>query len=320
MFSAAVAVCDGNYFWLPSPFRHRSLLPAKYVQTQIGAFSLCPMVSCPNMEPLIHGDGTCTLSMVNTGFLNPSPKSLWIKTREKQQVDMPVMAFIIEKDQMTYLWDLGLPEDLAALSESVRSDLGDTPLNVLAPLPKALDPKQQRRLAGVFLSHYHWDHCGDITTVPVGVPIYVGKGTTAGISQRREEFQSALGDIRYRAIGRLVDIDGDQVVVESLLQEGTDVFGDGSFVIVPAPGVSSISVPRLNPSIVLGTASRSFVFPRSLRPVSHPARSVADVDIVLGGDSGHNRALYMACSCHSMLAGFSEDLKIHWDEQLARRV
>ena len=41
--------------------------------------------------------------------------------------------------------------------------------------------------------------------------------------------------------------------------------------------------------------------------------------MILGGDSGHNRALYVPCPCHHARASFSEVLRIHDDPKLAEQ-
>jgi hypothetical protein len=42
--------------------------------------------------------------MINNGFLTPSKKDWWIKTDEDETVCMPVLCFLIEKDDKCYLW------------------------------------------------------------------------------------------------------------------------------------------------------------------------------------------------------------------------
>lgn len=41
--------------------------------------------------------------------------------------------------------------------------------------------------------------------------------------------------------------------------------------------------------------------------------------MILGGDSGHNRGLYVPCPCHHARASFSDVLRIHDDPKLAEQ-
>lgn len=46
--------------------------------------------------------------------------------------------------------------------------------------------------------------------------------------------------------------------------------------------------------------------------------SLNRIDIILGGDCGHNRALYSPCPCHGKVAQFPPEYPIHQDEREAR--
>ena len=108
----------------------------------------------------------------------------------------------------------------------------------LVPLPTSLSAGEKERLKGVFLSHYHWDHSGDATVVPDNVPIYLGRGSLGAIHAKdHSPFGFGIGDIRSEVVARLSEVQGKDVRVSGFEQEGIDVFGDGSFVVLPAPGV-----------------------------------------------------------------------------------
>lgn len=119
----------------------------------------------------------------------------------------------------------------------------------LAPLPTSLSANEKERLKGVFLSHYHWDHSGDATVVPEDIPIYLGRGSMEAIHAKdHSPFGFGIGDVRPEVVSRLREVQGERLRVEGFGQEGNDVFGDGSFVVMPAPGVGSAST-SLTPAL-----------------------------------------------------------------------
>jgi glyoxylase-like metal-dependent hydrolase (beta-lactamase superfamily II) len=88
----------------------------------------------------------------------------------------------------------------------------------------------------VYLSHYHWDHCGDVTEVEKHVPVLVGHGTLAAIHDGT--FGLPMGTNSAEAIGRLAELPAGDLEAAGL-NGGIDVFGDSSFVLFAAPGVGS---------------------------------------------------------------------------------
>lgn len=136
--------------------------------------------------------------------------------------------------------DLGLPNDLNVVRDGVRARWkGSSPRTIL-PLPLSLDESDISRLAAVILSHHHWDHCGDLSTVPRGVPIYAGPGTAAAVQTMSDGLGVFIGDTRPEVVTRIHDIVGSRIRVEPFADQGVDFFGDGSFVVIPAPGVRTV--------------------------------------------------------------------------------
>lgn len=100
-------------------------------------------------------------------------------------------------------------------------------------LPRDI-PQSCKPISGVFVSHFHWDHCGDPSKVPEGVPVYVGRGTLAGMSTGG--YGEHLGPTPKEVLDRIQEApEGDATVLGSPYK-GWDVFGDGSFIYLPAPG------------------------------------------------------------------------------------
>lgn len=183
---------------------------------------------------------------------------------------MPVLCFLIEKDDKHYLWvsvirsspyqtrttndsaaadlkqDLGMRQDVENVGTATRQTWQGTPPTVRRPLPLSLPDAVLASLQGVFLSHYHWDHSGDVRTVPAHVPVFVGAGTRSGIQQDRLGKHVGNKDTSY--LERLEELPSGDTAVLGMEHEGVDFFGDGSLILVPAPGVSTYctrSVPVL---------------------------------------------------------------------------
>jgi hypothetical protein len=212
------------------------------------------------LVPPQNGRSTVRVSMINNGFLTPSRKNQWINTDEEETVRMPVLCFLIEKDDRCYLWvsvitsspdqtdtsedsaaadmkqDLGMRPDVENVGMATRQTWLGIPPMVRRPLPSSLPYAVLASLRGVFLSHYHWDHSGDVRTVPAHVPVYVGAGTRSGILQDR--LGKHVGNKEVSYLDRLEELPFGDTVVLGMDHEGVDFFGDGSLMLVPAPGVS----------------------------------------------------------------------------------
>lgn len=100
-------------------------------------------------------------------------------------------------------------------------------------LPQDL-PKDCQPLSGVFISHFHWDHCGNPASVPPGVPVWVGRGTLEGLE--KGGFGAHVGPAPPEIKARIKEIPEGDTAVWGYDQKGWDVFGDGSFVMLSAPG------------------------------------------------------------------------------------
>lgn len=75
--------------------------------------------------------------------------------------------------------------------------------------------------------------------VPSRVPIFLGRGSLEAIaSTDHSPFGFGIGDVRPEIVSRLQEVGGPEIQVEGFEYKGNDVFGDGSLVVVPAPGVS----------------------------------------------------------------------------------
>jgi N-acyl homoserine lactone hydrolase len=87
-----------------------------------------------------------------------------------------------------------------------------------------------RRLAGVVLTHAHWDHVSGLPDLP-GVPVWVDEAELAFIRSgaRMSDLARSFGDLPYRVYA----FEGGPYLG---FPRSHDVWGDGSIVLVPAPG------------------------------------------------------------------------------------
>lgn len=112
------------------------------------------------------------------------------------------------------------------------------------------------RIKTVILSHKHFDHFGNLETVAAFDPlVVVGPGSLAGIGKGYPEDEKSiwpsgwLKDRRFAELPQPTEKKGDKWTVEgregekqwekmACFEEGVDWFGDGSFWLIHAPGVS----------------------------------------------------------------------------------
>lgn len=165
----------------------------------------------------------------------------------------------------------------------------------------------------MFISHFHWDHCGNPASVPPGVPVWVGCGTLDGLEQGG--FGAHVGPAPPEARARMKEIPEGDTAVWGYEQKGWDVFGDGSFIMLPAPGHCAghcIAVVRVRKD------PDACECPRHSLPSQFRGLHKLTPDIVLGSDSGHSRALYEPCPCHHATADFGR-LPLHSDPEESKR-
>lgn len=142
-------------------------------------------------------------------------------------------VFVVRHPQGTLLFEAGFGRHLHEHLQSVpwlmrvlSKVQPATPLD--AQLKAAGLPPE--RLAGVFLTHTHWDHVGALQDLP-GVPVYLPRVERDFIAHGGEAtaLLRSFGELNYR----LYDFDGPPYAG---FAASHDVFGDGSVVVVPAGG------------------------------------------------------------------------------------
>ncbi|ETS61324.1 hypothetical protein PaG_04534 [Moesziomyces aphidis] len=218
--------------------------------------------------------------------------------KAEQRVELPILSALIEHEDTgeKWLWDLGMCNDFDVLptafsNGSVKaitprlSDRGQLK-NVLLDLFN-VNSIEEVGLTGIFLSHAHVDHYGNLLDFPNAVPVFVGSGTLGWIgggedAAKRGEaghlyFPSSF--LKDRVFIEMHDVESkaDDVVKARVRQtkvgpfdRAWDWFGDGSVVIASAEG-------HCHGHIVL--LARTSPGPR-------PSY------VLLSGDAAHQQALY----------------------------
>ncbi|MEO6051710.1 MAG: MBL fold metallo-hydrolase, partial [Pyrinomonadaceae bacterium] len=109
------------------------------------------------------------------------------------------------------------------------------------------------KLAGVVLTHAHWDHVSGLDSLPSGVPVWVDAAEKNFISTRTRmtALINSFDHVNYKEYGFA---DGSYLGFPASF----DVWGDGSVVLVPAPGhtpgsiIAFITLPTGNRYALLG--------------------------------------------------------------------
>jgi N-acyl homoserine lactone hydrolase len=131
--------------------------------------------------------------------------------------DMPVPVFLILHPRGALVWDTGM--------STTRTDLGDWatagPSLVDQLAGHGLAPTDIRFLS---LSHGDWDHSGN-------AGLFAGSTWIVNPDER-----AAMFDAESRASAAMGDYGALESAATQLITDDHDVFGDGSVVIVQAPG------------------------------------------------------------------------------------
>jgi N-acyl homoserine lactone hydrolase len=161
---------------------------------------------------------------------------------EDVRVDLPVNASLVEHaDRGTYLVDAGLD------ASYVHSPFGTMRGLIVKRLlgrgtqqpgqdVAALLERERTAIEGVFLTHLHFDHTAGIVDLPKDIPYVVGE------SERYVNFGFIIRGDHLSGVPELQEISFAGGVDLSPLGTGVDLFGDGSFWAISAPGHSQSHV------------------------------------------------------------------------------
>lgn len=135
-----------------------------------------------------------------------------------------------------YLIDTGVEHRLAASDNPLRTSAVGVAFNFPALRVESdlAAWRHDRPIAGVFLTHLHLDHVLGVADLPRDVPLFTGEGETTLESEDHNYSQPVVdGFLAGRGPIQEWKFDGENVI---------DVFGDGSFFCIKAPGHTPGSV------------------------------------------------------------------------------
>ena len=153
----------------------------------------------------------------------PDPGRFSLLSSEVSRLELSVPCYLIAHPDGTLLWDAGLSDDLAEGSPHTQED--GTVTTVTTTLAAQLDelgmtPADITYLA---LSHMHYDHAGNANMFADSTWLV-----------QRPEHEAAFGDAQGFFDRSLY---ADLETAETVILDGDhDLFGDGSVVIMSAPG------------------------------------------------------------------------------------
>jgi len=164
-----------------------------------------------------------------------------------QPKTLVVPCYLVRHPRGLLLWDAGLPDSIAASPEGVqvspnmRASMRRTLAAQLAEVGVAPDA-----IDYVAFSHMHFDHTGNANLF-----------SSSTLLIQEEEYQAAFGpEARRRGVNKLfAGLAGSET---RRLRGELDVFGDGSVVLMPAPGhtpghqVLFLRLARTGPVVLSG--------------------------------------------------------------------
>lgn len=171
--------------------------------------------------------------------MDPVPKGF------EDDLHCPAYSFLISHGSRHLLFDLGVRKDWWNLAPAVSRDrLGpgkqfqvDVEKNVADILREdkgklGITPDD---IEAVIWSHHHWDHTGDMTTLPSKTDLIVGPGFKKALLPfypLNEKSTCLQSDIEGRNL-READMTGGLKIGRC---DAVDFFGDGSFYLLSTPG------------------------------------------------------------------------------------
>ena len=200
-----------------------------------------------NWDDVFNNPGPISIKSFVTGYvminkrgtLNPNHPNAG--TIEDELLKVPILAHWIHHDEFgDYLVDAGLDYSYYQNPQGNMMGLFAWLYNKLGRVDEYILEKNQNigyfvkknsiDLKGVFLSHLHSDHIAGVRELPKNIPYVVGKG-----EKYIDHKPLFYGDF-LKGIEVLYEIDFSKGTKMPILGPCADIFGDGSFWIIPTPG------------------------------------------------------------------------------------
>ncbi|KAJ7127595.1 beta-lactamase-like protein [Mycena crocata] len=159
--------------------------------------------------------------------------------RGRETITLPMHAFLVEHtpSQKKFMFDLGMrndPENLtpafAAFFTSKAITVGD--FKDITELLKDGGVTLES-IEGVFWSHGHFDHIGDMSKFPSGRKIIISSKTNTTLFPESPSSDLQASDLAGHKIVT-VDLDSANLTISGM--KTVDYFGDGSFYLLDTPG------------------------------------------------------------------------------------
>ena len=162
------------------------------------------------------------------GKIESSDRSLWSPGVDVDvEHKMVASCYLIRHEKGLMVWDTGIPAFVASKPEGVPIAGGKINLFLDKPFPQSLkdygvDPKKIKHLA---ISHMHADHAGNANAF-----------TQATWYIQEDEHNAAFGPLAKKL--NFLSTTYDQLSSENTVKLNGyhDVYGDGSVMLIPAPG------------------------------------------------------------------------------------
>lgn len=184
--------------------------------------------------PKADPPATMTLSTLPTGSMPSVAAFAYRGGGWRDARDFTMSAILVRHPRGDLLFDSGFGRDIDRHARDSMPLLMKLTSRYVKGTPAAAQLAREgydaKRLAGVVLTHAHWDHVSGLADLQ-GVPVWVDDQELAYIRSgaRMSSLARGLGALPYR----IYAFDGGPYLG---FPRSHDVWGDGSVVLVPAPG------------------------------------------------------------------------------------
>lgn len=189
---------------------------------------------------ILHSTNTVDVRVIDTQtLLRLNPKLFWQPELEGfDGLDAPVYCFLISHGDTHIVFDLGVRTDWEnyppKIVDLIKATTHITDGKSVAEILDESNVVKSSDVSAIIWSHNHFDHIGDIATMP-NAELIVGPGVRDTLFPGWPEDQTApvkTTEVQGRAI-REISFEGDLKLGGF---DAVDLFNDGSFFLVDAPG------------------------------------------------------------------------------------